>query len=175
MGEMPARLHVNYEAGSGQDVEVYVDGKYVLGVTYDEIGSKGVAAVAGAARHVAAALAAPAPRPKLEVVTTGGLDEYYVNGKAVADDMDQPTTIARRVARALGADIDETDDPAPQPYMYFVVYQSEEGRIGNTWWTGPEPIETPGAVRSLTEEIKADKPELGGIVVTNFILMDGPF
>lgn len=63
MGDMPARLKINYEAGNGQDVEVYVDGEYVLGATYEQLGSQGVAAVASAARHVAAALAKPAPAP----------------------------------------------------------------------------------------------------------------
>lgn len=191
MGEMPARLHVNYEAGDGQDVEVYVDGKYVLGVTHDEIGSKGVAAVAGAARHVAAALAPErtraeidadidraarsAPRPKLEIVEGGvGTAELYIDGRYVADTDDTALEVAKRLARALGADVDEVADPAPHPYTYFIAYQGEKGHVGNAWWTSPAPIENPDVVRKLTEQIKADKPELGGVVITNFIFIDGP-
>jgi hypothetical protein len=174
MGDMPARLHVNYEAGDGQDVEVYVDGKYVLGATREEIGSKGVAAVAGAARHVAAALAAPAPRPKLEIVEGGtGVAELYLNGKYVADTDDSTLEVAQRLARALGADVDEVADPAPQPYVYFIAYR-HNGGVGSVWHTRLTPIEDAAGEAESRAHIDALHPEFGGVVITNFICTDGP-
>jgi hypothetical protein len=179
MGDMPERLHVNYEAGDGMDVEVYVDGKYVLGATREEIGSKGVAAVAGAARHVAAALAAPAPRPKLEIVRTDDGVSFYLNGKCL--DETQPTrnacyaaeSIAKELARALGADVDEVADPAPQPYVYFIAYR-HNGGVGSVWHTRLTPIEDAAGEAESRAHIDALHPEFGGVVITNFICTDGP-
>ena len=61
-----------------EHTEVWIDGRFIIGAGYDELGSKGMAAVESAARHV---------------------------------------------ARALGAEVETTDDPGRPPYRYFVSYQ----------------------------------------------------
>jgi hypothetical protein len=122
-----------------------------------------------------------ADRPKLEIVRTEDGVDVWLGGKIVSQHVGHLAKLeaveetARAIAAALGADIDETDDPAPQPYTYFVVYQSEKGHVGNAWLTNPGPIETADAMRNITDQITARKPELGGVVITNFIYIDGPY
>jgi len=177
MGEMPARLHVDYEAGpTGTDVEVYVDGKYVLGATHDQLGSQGVAAVAGCARHVAAALAAVPVRPKLEIATPEGdsYAEIYVNGKLTADSSDAPVVVARCVARALGADVDEVADPMPEPYVYRVAWHAG-GRFGSCWVARSSPIDDEFSEAETRAAIARQEGVTAPIVFLSIEYIDGPY
>lgn len=121
--------------------------------------------------------AAPAPRPKLEIITGGSDREIYVDGRYIADETDPVIMAAQRIARALGADVDETDDPSPQPYTYFIAYRWMSGfdhGPGQVWHTRATPIEGIDSLEESRLKIKRDNPKLGEIVITNFICTDGP-
>lgn len=119
-----------------------------------------------------------ADRPKLEIVTgDDGIAQFYINGAYVADTDDTPLTVAQHVARALGADVDETDDPMPQPYVYFIAYNwmsAHDNGCGQVWHTRTTPIEDAESLEASRQRIKADNPERGEIVIVNFIYVDGP-
>jgi hypothetical protein len=119
-----------------------------------------------------------ADRPKLEIVRAkDGADEIFVNGKFLADSTDSAVVAAQRVARALGADIDEVDDPTPQPYTYFVAYDwvssTQNGR-GQCWANVPKAIEGNDDLQAVVRDIRANSPHMTSVIVTNFICTDGP-
>lgn len=120
-------------------------------------------------------------RPRLEIVRfANGNVEFYIDGKCVEgiaprDGIENAICAAAAVAGALGADVvGEVDEPMPQRYRYFVVYQGEHGHVGNAFHTTPTPIEGASGIMRLTEEIMKAKPTYGRVVVTNFICTDGP-
>lgn len=116
-------------------------------------------------------------RPKLQITCTGNLVEFYVDGRLIADDMDSVETIAKAVARALGADVEDADEPDAQPYTYFIAYIATMPGVtshGNVWWTCGQAIEGKADLDAVKVEIQRAHPDLGEIVITNFICTDGP-
>lgn len=130
-------------------------------------------------------------RPKLEVVRPADdVVELYVNGKFVLSasydmhgtvGMEAIQAAARHVARALGADVVPVDAPSRQPYTYFVTYVALTNgpiigqRFGFIWCTRSKEIEGAADTEDVVAAIKADRPGLDNIVITNFICTDGPY
>jgi|ERR1044071_9448473 hypothetical protein len=131
-----------------------------------------------------------ADRPKLEIVRTDdGADEIYVNGKFLTDSTDSAATAAQRVARALGADIDITGDPTPQPYRYFITFNSFErvtwrhfwkvvanpGVVtAGAWFDLDKEIDSPADTQAIAARIaeRFDTPTI--VIITGFVYVDGP-
>ncbi len=118
-------------------------------------------------------------RPKVQIVTSDVLDvEVYLNGKMITSNMVGFQEAARELARALGADVEDAGEPDPQPYTYFIAYHAVPGpgvtNIGNMWWTGFRAIEGKADLDVVKAEIERQRPELGNVVITNFIFTDGP-
>ena len=127
------------------------------------------------------------PRPQLEVVWPDDeAVEIYIDGKEVASGsydlhgsigMAAIEETARHVARALGADIIPADEPSPQKYRYFIAYiftAKDCNGPGQVWHDRDTPIEDAASLQDSMDKIRQDRPDFTGIVITNFILIDGP-
>lgn len=126
-------------------------------------------------------------RPKVQVIRPGDETiEVYIDGKQIAyvnhdehgwSGMTAMYEAVKATATLLGADFEDTDEPDAQPYTYFIAYTSKVGNtqnIGTAWWTGTRAIESKADLDGIVAEIQAARPDLGTVVVTNFICTDGP-
>jgi hypothetical protein len=145
------------------------------------------------AGHVPAAVPAAPLRPKLEIIRPDDESvEIYVDGKEIAsanhdadgwNGMGRLVDAAQAIARALGADIVVADDPAPQPYRYYVTFMIAMKRNGGfdympavRWLDLPRAIEGPEDTDRLCAEFAAahrDYPA-ENIRITSFIYIEGP-
>ena len=69
--------------------------------------------------------------------------------------------------------------PDPQPYTYFITYAYTAGPhshgTGSVWHTRPTLIEDAASELVSREKILRDHPTFDTVVITNFILTDGPY
>lgn len=121
-------------------------------------------------------------RPKFEVVRNDDLIEVYVNGKCVDGGITESAAeTARAVARALGADVVDTDEPSRQPYRYFLAFVGTSGVFQGTYNAFvevPDPIEDRdtmyAALGRAVAAFAREGTRITNTAVTNFILVDGP-
>ena len=118
-------------------------------------------------------------RPKVQIVRGEDGVSFYLNGKCLDETAPEQNacyaaeSIAKELARALGADVEDADEPDAQAYRYFVAYQHPTGP-GSSWVTRPTPIEDADSEREVRDEI-AKATGCAWVVITNFILTDGPY
>lgn len=141
-------------------------------------------------------------RPKLEIVKPAVHDpeandvEIYIDGKFIAGgsrahhpaaSLAAIEAVARHVARALGADIDVTDDPMPQPYRYFVTFAVlrtgwraaltgwSAGQIHASYWFDlDKDVDGPADTQALADTIAERFPYPVIVTVTGVTYVDGP-
>lgn len=130
-------------------------------------------------------------RPKLEIVRTDDGVSFYLNGKCLDETTPDRNpcyaaeSIAKELARALGADVDEVADPAPQPYTYFVAYTvfrtgwraafSGSGQIhASHWFTLDGGIDGPEDTQKIAAVIAEGFPYPVIVTITGFEFIDGP-
>lgn len=140
-------------------------------------------------------------RPKLEIVKPAVRDpeandvEIYIDGKFIAGgsrahhsaaSLAAIESVARHVARTLGAEVVAVNEPTPVPYRYFITYAVlatgwkaalvNPGQVFcSRWVTLYEDIEGPADTETLARMI-ADEfsyPVLVNIIGITY--MDGPY
>ena len=123
-------------------------------------------------------------RPKLQIVRIGGSVRFYLDGRCLdetapgRDACHAAVSIARELARVLGADVEDATDPDSQPYTYFIAYDWT-GRggghgVGSCWITRPAAIEGPVDTGDVAATLVRDTPRFKSVIITSFVLIDGP-
>ena len=125
-------------------------------------------------------------KPKLEIVRTEDDVDIYIDGRRVTSHtghlakLEAVTDVARELGHALGADVIDADEPSPQPYRYYVVFEYDDRdkfgtRANGATWVdldteigGPDGITT--VQQMIFEEFQYER-----ILITNFICADGPY
>lgn len=139
-----------------------------------------------------------ADRPKLEIVNYGSTDQVFlfVDGKEVtcawneanADGRSRVQAVAdtaRAVARALGADVVDADEPTRQLHTYFIGFASlrtgwraaltDVGQIhGGRWFKIDHEIDGPRDTQAIADEIAKGFPYPVVITITGITYIDGP-
>lgn len=130
-------------------------------------------------------------RPKLEIVRTDTGVAFYLNGKCLDETTPDRNacyaaeSIAKELARALGAEVVDADQPTPEPYRYFITYAVlatgwkaalvNPGQVLCSRWVSlDKDIEGPADTEAISRMI-AD--EFSYPVLVNILgvtLMDGP-
>lgn len=130
-------------------------------------------------------------KPKLEIVRPDDEHvEVWIGGKEVAranydehgsSGMGAVEDTARAVAKVLGAEVEETDDPSRQPYRYFLAFVGTAGGwFGhyNAFVEVPDAIEDVDTMRAALAMALAafagEGTRITNPALTNFILVDGP-
>lgn len=87
---------------------------------------------------------------------------------------------ARAVAKVLGAAVEETGDPTPKPWTYFIGFAAhrsdshEVSSFGNHWIDRPHAVESADDVTDIEREIAQDYASGTVVKVISLQLFDSP-
>lgn len=120
-----------------------------------------------------------ADRPKVQIVRTDDGVSFYLNGRCLDETTPDRNpcyaaeSIAKELARALGADVEAADEPDARPYVYRLAWHAG-GRYGSCWHTRSTPIEDEVGEADARASVARSAGITAPIVFLSIEYIDGP-